>query len=79
MTRRLRTIAFLAAVGCFASAAGSYHLGFELWPPNAAMANRRTEPFRSTEVEACLRGRILAWLGDSSGGRLKLPRAAVAI
>ena len=46
MTRRLRIISFLAALGCFAFAAGSYQLGFELWPPSATMANGRTVPFR---------------------------------
>ncbi len=67
MTRLLRIISFLAALGCFALAAGVYHLGFELWPPSATMANGRTEPLRSADVEACLKGRILAWLGDSYG------------
>jgi hypothetical protein len=67
MTRRLRIISFLAAVGCFAFAAGVYHLGFELWPPSATMANGRTVPFQSTDVEACVKERVLAWLGDSYG------------
>jgi hypothetical protein len=67
MTRRLRIISFIAAVGCFALSAGVYHLGFELWPPSATMADGTTVPFRSAEVEACLRGRVLAWLGDSHG------------
>ena len=67
MTRRLRIIAFIAAVGCFAFAAGISHLGFELWPPSATMADGRTTPFRSNEVEACLRWRVLAWFGDRNG------------
>jgi hypothetical protein len=67
MTRRLRIISFLAALGCFALSAGVYHLGFELWPPSATMANGRTVPFQSADVEACLKGRVLAWLGDSYG------------
>jgi len=67
MTRRLRIISFLAALGCFALSAGVYHLGFELWPPGATMAIGRTEPLRSADIEACLKGRILAWLGDSYG------------
>jgi hypothetical protein len=67
MTRRLRIISFLAAVGCFAFAAGIYQLGFELWPPSATMADGRTAPLQSADVEACLRGRVLAWLGDSHG------------
>jgi Type IV secretion-system coupling protein DNA-binding domain len=67
MTRRLRIISFLAALGCFALSAGVYHLGFELWPPSATMANGRTVPFQSTDVEACVKGRVLAWLGDSGG------------
>ncbi len=67
MTRRLRIIAFITAVGCFALAAGISHLGFELWPPRATMADGTTTPLRSAEVEACLRGRVLAWFGDRYG------------
>jgi Type IV secretion-system coupling protein DNA-binding domain/TrwC relaxase len=67
MTRRLRIISFLAALGCFALAAGIYHLGFELRPPSATMADGMTVPFQSTDVEACVKGRVLAWLGDSYG------------
>src|SRR5439155_3722307 len=67
MTRRLRINSFLAALGCFALAAGIYHLGFELWPPSVTMADGRTTTFRSAEVEACLRGRVLAWFGDRNG------------
>jgi hypothetical protein len=65
MTRRLRIISFLAAVGCFAFAASSYQLGFELWPPSATLADGTATPFRSADVEACVRGRVLAWLGDT--------------
>jgi Type IV secretion-system coupling protein DNA-binding domain len=67
MTRRLRIISFLAAIGCFAFAAGSYQLGFELWPPSATLADGTATPFRSADVEACVRGQVLAWLGDSYG------------
>jgi hypothetical protein len=67
LTRCLRIISFLAAVGCFAFAAGSYQLGFELWPPSATLADGTATPFRSADVEACVRARILAWLGDSYG------------
>jgi hypothetical protein len=67
MTRSLRIIAFVAAVGCFALSAGLYHLGFELWPPSATMADGTTIPFRSADTDACLRGRALAWFGDRSG------------
>ena len=41
MTRSLRIISFIAAVGCFALSAGLFHLGFELWPPSATMAEHR--------------------------------------
>ena len=67
MTRRLRIVAFISAIGCFALSAGLYHLGFELWPPSATMADGRTTPFRSADTEACLRGRVLAWVGDRRG------------
>ena len=36
MTRRLRIISFLAALGCFGLSAGLYQLGLELWPPKVA-------------------------------------------
>jgi hypothetical protein len=65
MTRRLRIISFFAALGCFTLSAGVYHLGFELWPPSTTMANGRTVPFQSADVEACVKWRVLAWLGDS--------------
>ena len=67
MTRSLRIISFIAAVGCFALSAGLYHLGFELWPPSAKMADGTTMPFRSADTEVCLRRRALAWFGDRSG------------
>ena len=67
MTRRLRIISFLAAVGCFGLSAGLYQLGFELRPPSATLADGTATPFRSADVEACVRGRVLAWLGDSYG------------
>ena len=67
MTRRVRIIFFLAAIGCFALATGVYHLGFELWPLSATMADGRTTRFRSAEVEACLKERVLAWFGDQNG------------
>ena len=38
-----------------------------LWPPSATMADGRTTLLRSNEVEACLRGRVLAWFGDRNG------------
>lgn len=67
MTRSLRIISFIVAVSCFALSAGLYHLGFELWPPSATMADGTTMPFRSADTEACLRGRALAWFADRSG------------
>jgi hypothetical protein len=67
MSKRLRIIAFITSIGCFGLAAATYHIGFELWPPSAAMPDGRTTTFRSADVEACLRGRILAWFGDRYG------------
>src|SRR5579871_4053698 len=67
MSKHLRIIAFIASIGCFGLAAGTYHLGFELWPPSATMPDGSTTPFRSADVEACLRGRVLAWFGDGYG------------
>jgi Type IV secretion-system coupling protein DNA-binding domain len=67
MTKRLRIISFIAAIGCFAVSAGFYQLGFELWLPSGTMADGRTIPFRSADVEACLKGRALAWVGGRAG------------
>ncbi|WP_316195600.1 MULTISPECIES: type IV secretion system DNA-binding domain-containing protein [unclassified Bradyrhizobium] len=67
MTRRLRIISFLAAVGCFAAAAGVSYLGFDLWPPGATLADGRSVPIGAADVEVCIRARGLAWLADRSG------------
>jgi hypothetical protein len=64
MTRRLRIVSFIAVLGCFALSGGSYYLGFELWPPSATMADGTKTPFRSVEMEVCLKERAVAWLGD---------------
>jgi hypothetical protein len=63
MTRRLRIISFLSAMGCFALAAGISYLGFEVWPPSATLADGRSVP---ADVEVCVRARGLAWLADRS-------------
>jgi type IV secretion system coupling TraD/TrwB family protein len=65
--RRLRIISFLAAMACFAATAGISYLAFDLLPPSATMADGSSVPFRSAEIDACVRGRGLAWLGDRSG------------
>jgi hypothetical protein len=67
MTRRLRIISFLSAMACFAGAASISYLGFELWPPSATLADGRSVAFGPADIEACIRGRGLAWLGDRSG------------
>lgn len=67
MSKRLPIVSFIAAIGCSALSAGAYQLGFDLWPPSATMADGTTTPFRSTDVEACLKGRTMAGLGDRSG------------
>ena len=66
MSKRLRIFSFIAAIGCFALSAGAYQLGFDLWPPSATLADGTTTRFRSADVEACLKGRTMAWLGDRS-------------
>jgi Type IV secretion-system coupling protein DNA-binding domain len=68
MTRRLRIVSFIAVLGCFALSDGSYYLGFELWPPSATMADGTKTPFRSVEMEVCLKERAVAWLGDRGAG-----------
>jgi hypothetical protein len=67
MTRKLRIISFLAAMTCFAATWGISYLGFELWPPSATLADGRSIPFKSAEVEACVRARGLTWLGHRNG------------
>ncbi|WP_316174397.1 type IV secretion system DNA-binding domain-containing protein [Bradyrhizobium sp. SZCCHNRI1073] len=67
MTRRLRIISFLSAIGCFALAAGISYLGFDLWPPGATLADGQNVPLKPADIEVCIRGRGLAWLGDRSG------------
>ncbi|SDT08597.1 Type IV secretion-system coupling protein DNA-binding domain-containing protein [Bradyrhizobium canariense] len=67
MSKHLRIISFIAAISCFALSEGAYQVGFDLWPPDATMADGTTTPFRSADLEACLKGRTMAWLGDRSG------------
>jgi hypothetical protein len=67
MTRRIRILSFVAAITCFAATWGISYLGFELWPPSAALADGRSIPLKSAEVEACARARGLTWLGDRGG------------
>ncbi|WP_316200667.1 MULTISPECIES: type IV secretion system DNA-binding domain-containing protein [unclassified Bradyrhizobium] len=67
MTRRLRIICFLAAIGCFTVAASISHLGFEVWPPSAKLANGWSAEFKPADIDVCIRERGLAWLGDRSG------------
>ncbi|UFZ02627.1 type IV secretion system DNA-binding domain-containing protein [Bradyrhizobium ontarionense] len=67
MTRRLRIISFLAAMGCFAIGATISYLGFEVWPPSATLADSHSAEFKPADIQICIRGRGLAWLGDSSG------------
>ncbi|WP_316202892.1 MULTISPECIES: type IV secretion system DNA-binding domain-containing protein [unclassified Bradyrhizobium] len=67
MTRRLRIICFLAAMGSFAVAASISYLGFEVWPPSATLADGRSAELKPADIDACIRGRGLAWLGDHSG------------
>jgi hypothetical protein len=73
MTRRLRIISFIAALGCFAFAAGVYRLGFELWPPAPRWPMEGPCPSNQKDVEACLKGRILAWLGTAAGTTIGEP------
>jgi len=67
MTRRLRIISFLAAIGCFAAAAGISYLGFEVWPPSATLADGRSVLLPPADIQVCIRARGLAWLIDRSG------------
>jgi hypothetical protein len=67
MIRNLRIICFLAAMTCFAAMSGVSYLGFEVWPPSATLADGRSIPFKSAEVETCVIARGLTWLGDRNG------------
>jgi hypothetical protein len=82
MTRRLRIICFLSVMACFAGTAGISYLGFDLWPPQATMADGRSVPIKSADLQVCIRRRGLAWLGerlwrdkqDESGASIKMRR-----
>ncbi|WP_439402647.1 helix-turn-helix domain-containing protein [Bradyrhizobium sp. DASA03068] len=62
LTRRLRIISFLAAIGCFAAAAGISYLGFEVWPPSATLADGRSALFPPADIQVCIKARGLARL-----------------
>ena len=55
MSRRLKVTTFAITLAGFASIAGAYQLGFELWPPEALLVNGTSVPLRSPEVEACFK------------------------
>jgi hypothetical protein len=48
----------------FATMAGAYHLGFDRWPPQAALADGTSVTFRAADVQRCFKARALALLGD---------------
>ena len=51
---------FAAALAGFAAAAGAWQLGFVAWLPEATMADGRTAPYHSEDVQRCLKAEILA-------------------
>ena len=64
MTRRLKIVAFAATTAGFAAAAGAYHLGFDLLPPQTTLADGRSVPLDAAGVQACFKARALALVGD---------------
>lgn len=69
MTRRLKIIAFAAILAGFAMMASTYNLGFDIWPPQARLADGTSEPFRTAEVQACFKARVVALLGERDADR----------
>jgi hypothetical protein len=57
--RRLKVTTFAVALAAFCAMAGVYQVGFELWPPQAVLANGTSVPLRALEVEACFQARVI--------------------
>jgi hypothetical protein len=68
MTRRLKVVAFATFLAGFASMAGAYDLGFDLWPPYATLADGRSVPYPAEDVQACFKARAAALLADRDAG-----------
>jgi hypothetical protein len=68
MIRHLKIIAFAATLAGFAVMAGAYDLGFDRWPPQAALADGQSVPLGATDVQACFKARARALLGDRAAG-----------
>ena len=66
MTRRLKIMAFAATLAGFATMAGTYHLGFDLWPPPATLTDGTSAALRAADAQACFKARALALFGDDA-------------
>src|SRR5262249_34530243 len=64
MNRRLKVATLAAMFAGFVAMAGAYDLGFERWPPQAALANGVSVPFRPADVQACFKMRMMGLFGD---------------
>ncbi|MDR3528289.1 MAG: type IV secretion system DNA-binding domain-containing protein [Rhizomicrobium sp.] len=64
MIRRLKMISFLVVLVGFAALAGTYKLGFELWPPTGLFADGRIALFPAGDAPFCFKQRALALVAD---------------
>jgi hypothetical protein len=64
MIRRLKMVAFAAAMAGFAVMAGAYDLGFDRWPPEAILADGSIVRFRASDMETCFKAQFRALFGD---------------
>jgi hypothetical protein len=64
MTRRLKIVAFAATIAGFTAMAGTYHVGFDLLPPQTMLADGRSVPLDAAGVQACFKARALALVSD---------------
>jgi hypothetical protein len=62
MMRRLKIISFLVVLVGFAAMAGTYKLGFDLWPPRGLFPDGRIAVFPARDAPFCFKQRGLALL-----------------
>ena len=56
MIRQLRVTLLIIALASSVLTVGAYHAGFELWPPEAILADGRVARLRSADAQTCFKG-----------------------
>ena len=68
MIRHLKRWAIVTALAAFGATALAYYLGFDLWPPLAALAHGRYERMGPAEMATCFKAQLNARIGNPNTG-----------